>query len=110
MKRTDGRNVFVTDLALTLGTMDPAAFAARCRDARLKAVWIRAGRGANRDPNLSFARLGEIRTELASAGVELWGWHVPFCATLAAAANEASKVLSWADDAKLRRVRGFKEM
>jgi hypothetical protein len=81
--------------------MDPAAFAARCRDARLKGVWIRVGRGTNRDPNLGFAQLGAIRTELASVGVQLWGWHVPFCANLVAAAAEADRVLSWADDAKL---------
>jgi hypothetical protein len=101
VKRTEGRNAFITDLAHTISTTDPAAFAGKCRDARLKAVWIRVGRGGNKDPNLAFAHLDAVRTELASVGVELWGWHVPFCADVAAANDEASKVLTWSDQAKL---------
>lgn len=101
MKRTDGRNAFITDLGKVLGRSDPAVLAGRCRDARLKTIWIRVGRGGKRDANLSLAKLPAIRTELAVVGVDLWGWHVPFCADKIAAADEAAKVLTWCDDAKL---------
>lgn len=86
----------------TLGrAADPAQFAAKCGRAHLKGVWIRAGRGASRDANLRHPMLAALRTELSAIGVELWGWHVPFCADKNAAADEASKVLSWVDDAAL---------
>lgn len=101
MKRTSGRNLFVTDLAKVLRGTDPAHFAAKCRRAHLDGIWIRAGRGPNKDANLQLPKLVELRTELANAGVELWGWHVPFCANKAAAVDEASKVLSWTDEAQL---------
>ncbi|WP_210202980.1 peptidoglycan recognition protein family protein [Bradyrhizobium ottawaense] len=101
MKRTEGRNLFVTDLARVVGVTDPAALARKCSDARLKGVWIRVGRGPTRDQNLRLANLDDVRSELAALGVELWGWHVPFCADRSAAADEAAKVLSWADAAQL---------
>ncbi|WBL78124.1 N-acetylmuramoyl-L-alanine amidase [Bradyrhizobium xenonodulans] len=101
MKRTAGRNVFVTDLAKVLKKMDGAAFADRLGKAGMKGVWIRAGRGPDRDANLTNPKLVSLRTELRKVGVELWGWHVPFCADQPAASDEASKVLKWADDADL---------
>ncbi|MGY4257683.1 hypothetical protein ACVI1L_004751 [Bradyrhizobium sp. USDA 4516] len=101
MKRTEGRNLFVTDLTKVLARTDPAEFAAKCSRAHLKGIWIRAGRGPNRDANLQHPEIAALGTELSAAGVELWGWHVPFCADKRAAAEEASNVLSWADDAAL---------
>jgi hypothetical protein len=101
VKRTDGRNAFVTDLAHVIGRRDSGEYARACSQARLKGVWIRVGRGPNRDPNMTFPKLAAIRTELTALGIELWGWHVPFCADRQAAADEAAKVLSWADDGHL---------
>jgi hypothetical protein len=99
MKHAAGRNVFVVDLERTLGADSPEAFAARCREAHLAAVWIRIGRGARPDPNLTAPRLAATRTALESVGVELWGWHVPFCADPAAAETEAALLLQWAEGA-----------
>ncbi|MBR0911465.1 N-acetylmuramoyl-L-alanine amidase [Bradyrhizobium japonicum] len=101
MKRTTGRNIFITDLAKVLREVDPAQFAQRCRAAGMSGVWIRVGRGANRDANLRYSKLSELRTELDAVGAELWGWHVPFCAGLDDAIAEATKVLRWAEDAAL---------
>jgi N-acetylmuramoyl-L-alanine amidase len=101
VKRTDGRNIYITELAKVLSRTDPASFARRCGEARLKAIWIRIGRGPNRDANLDVAGLSEIRSELSASGMDLWGWHVPFCADSNAASDEAKKVLSWSDEANL---------
>ena len=65
----------------------------------MSGVWIRAGRGPTADPNLSVSQLDDVRQALADASIELWGWHVPFCATKAAAKAEAQAVLDWVDQA-----------
>jgi hypothetical protein len=96
-----GRNIFVTDLATVLRPMGPKATAAKARDARFTAVWIRVGRGATADPNLGLADLPKLKGELDRAGIGLWGWHVPFCADRTAARNEVAKVLGWADQHSL---------
>jgi hypothetical protein len=101
LKRTAGRCVYVTNLSHVVGPSDPAEFAAKCRDAHLDSIWIRAGRGANRDANLGFGKLAAIRAELTRIGIALWGWHVPFCANSTAASKEAAAVLTWATDAEL---------
>ena len=101
MKRTSGRNIFIIDLKKVLGSSTPEAFAKKSKNARMSGVWIRAGRGATPDPNLSLKNLADVRKALTDVGVELWGWHVPFCANSTAAATEAAKVLEWVDHARL---------
>jgi hypothetical protein len=71
VKRTTGRNVFVTDLARVIGRKDPGDYARACSEARLKGVWIRVGRGPNRDPNMTYPKLAALRTELSALGIEL---------------------------------------
>jgi hypothetical protein len=51
----------------------------------MSGIWIRAGRGAAPDPNLSLKKLADVRKALVDMGVELWGWHVPLCANSTAA-------------------------
>lgn len=101
MKRMEGRTLFITDLGKVLRASDPSGLADRCVRARLKAVWIRVGRGSTKDRNLGLAQLADVRAELSGRGVELWGWHVPFCADRRAAEDEAARVLSWCDGAAL---------
>jgi hypothetical protein len=101
MKRTSGRNIFITKLAKVLGKSKPSEFAKKCADARMSAIWIRVGRGDSADPNLSLSSLPQLKKELKQAGVELWGWHVPFCADAKAAAAESQKVLSWVDQSAI---------
>lgn len=101
MKRTSGRNIFITDLNKVVGLSSAAAFAKKSKDARMSGVWIRVGRGLGSDPNLSLPKLPEVKQALIDAGVELWGWHVPFCADAQAADAEAEKVLKWVDHAGL---------
>jgi hypothetical protein len=99
MKRIAGRNIYVTNLHRVLASAGgPAKLANRCRDSRLSAVWIRLGRGSGLDKNFTEPEMAPFRTELDKIGVELWGWHVPFCADLAAANDEADKVVRWAND------------
>lgn len=101
MKGTSGRDIFVVDLNRVLGSASADALAQRAKNARMSAVWIRVGRGLGRDPNMALPSLPGVRQALANAGVELWGWHVPFCADRDNAKAEALKVLEWTDDATL---------
>ncbi|MGY2811971.1 peptidoglycan recognition protein family protein [Bradyrhizobium sp. USDA 4506] len=104
MKRTEGRNLFITSLAQVLRSADPAEFAERCALAHFDGVWIRIGRGADRDGNLRHAKLAALSDELSRRDLQLWGWHVPFCADRSAAVREASNVLGWTDEADLAGV------
>lgn len=105
MKRIRGRNIYITDLKKVLAKSGgPAGLAARAKESQFSAVWIRVGRGTGRDPNLALAELPAVQTALSTAGVELWGWHVPFCADPASALAEANKVLEWADQCALAGV------
>jgi hypothetical protein len=105
MNRVTGRNIYITRLqAVLTKTGGPAAFAARCRESQFSAVWIRVGRGAALDKNFTLAEFPKVQSELNDVGVQLWGWHVPFCANQAAAHDEAAKILKWADDYSLAGV------
>lgn len=101
MRRTAGRNIFIVDLQKALGAASAAAFAGKCNDAHMSGVWIRIGRGASPDANLSVPRLRDVQRALTDAGVALWGWHVPICMTTKDAASEADRVLDWLDQARL---------
>ena len=105
MKRMSGRNIYITDLNNVLAKSGgPGGFAALAKESRFSAVWIRVGRGPGRDKNLDLPELPVVQAALANAGVELWGWHVPFCANQAAAEDEATKVLQWAEQFALTGV------
>lgn len=105
MKRIVGRNIYVTNLHNVLASAGGAVkLANRCKDSRFSAVWVRVGRGPGLDKNFTNPEMTTFRTELDKAGVELWGWHVPFCANVAAANDEADKVLQWAHDFDLAGV------
>ena len=105
MKRIVGRNIYVTKLHTVLTSAGGAArLASRCKDSQFSAVWLRVGRGPNLDNNFTGTEIAAFRTELDNAGIELWGWHVPFCADIAAANDEADKLLHWADQFDLAGV------
>jgi hypothetical protein len=105
MKRAVGRNIYVTSLHRVLISAGGAAkLAARCKDSQLSALWVRVGRGPGLDKNFTTPEMAAFRTELDQTGVELWGWHVPFCANAAAANDEADKVVKWANDFDLAGV------
>jgi hypothetical protein len=105
MKRITGRNIYITNLHRVLASAGGAInLANRCKDSRFNAVWIRVGRGPGLDKNFTTQEMTTFRTELDKTGVELWGWHVPFCADVAAANDEADKVVQWANDFNLAGV------
>jgi N-acetylmuramoyl-L-alanine amidase len=95
MTGPSGRSIFVTNLAAIVARHGVQGIVDRAKKGHLSSVWIRVGRGAKIDPNLSAATLAQVRTALEVAGIALWGWHVPFCANQAAARDEAAKVLQW---------------
>jgi hypothetical protein len=105
MKRITGRNIYITNLQSVLGvTGGPTAFSARCKDSQFSAVWIRIGRGPAIDKNFTLNELPAVRSNLDKAGIELWGWHVPFCEDQGAAHDEAAKVVKWAEKYSLAGV------
>ncbi|MGM4914924.1 hypothetical protein [Rhizobium sp. 768_B6_N1_8] len=101
MKRMIGRSIFITNLKAVLKSDGRDLFVQRATTSNLAALWIRIGRGRTIDPNLSVPELQTVRTALKAAGVELWGWHVPFCEDRQAAKAEAVSVIKWAADAHL---------
>jgi hypothetical protein len=101
MKRATGRNIYIVNLKKVVGNGGPDAFASRCKDSGFSAIWVRVGRGPKLDPNFSLPILPAIKSALVNAGVEMWGWHVPFCANEAAARDEGDKVVKWAADHEL---------
>jgi hypothetical protein len=104
MKRITGRNIYITELSVALGNMTPADFARRCKDSKFTAIWIRVGRGPKLFPSFQLPIYPSLRAELDKVGVEVWGWHVPFCANTVAAADEAAKVISWSRNYNLAGV------
>ncbi len=97
MKRIHGRNIFIVSLANVLQPIGPGLFLERAMASRFSALWIRIGRGEGMDPNLTAPELSGLRGALKDAGVELWGWHVSFCATPDAARREADLALEWVE-------------
>ena len=97
MKRIHGRNIFIVSLAKVLQPIGPALFLERATASGFSALWIRVGRGESEDPNLALPDLAGLRGALKDAGVELWGWHVSFCATPEAARREAELALQWVE-------------
>jgi hypothetical protein len=97
MKRIHGRNIFIVSLAKALEPIGPAHFLELATASRFSALWIRIGRGEGVDPNLARPELPALRSALQDAGVEIWGWHVSFCADPAAARREAELALEWVE-------------
>jgi hypothetical protein len=105
MSRVAGRNIYVTNLQTVLEAVGGAgALAKTCADSHFSAIWVRLGRGPQLDKNFGLAELPALKAGLDKARVELWGWHVPFCADKTAAQNEATKVLHWAEQYSLAGV------
>lgn len=98
MRRATGRHAYVVDLNATLAGESLEAFAAKCARARIASLWLRVGRGPALDRNFSAAGARDMAKTFRAAGVELWGWHVPFCATTRAAQRESDLVWSAAFD------------
>ena len=81
----------------------------RTRRPARKGIEIQRGLGpggpwAEAQRQLFVDRYPAVRAALDAAGVALWGWHVPFCATHAATTNEAAKVIDWATQYNLAGV------
>lgn len=101
MKRMTGRNIYIVDLGGVIAGRGLANFLRRAEESHFDAIWIRMGRGQGVDRNLGHPDLALIRAVLKAEGVDVWGWHVPFCKTPEAASREAELVLAWSDAARL---------
>lgn len=92
-----GRNIYIVDLATVIAARGLATFLRRAEESHFSAIWIRLGRGAGVDKNLTHPDLPLIQAVLKNIGVQVWGWHVPFCQDAAAATAEAEQILQLVD-------------
>lgn len=96
-----GRSVFVVRVPRLLARLNAAAVADKAARAHLASVWIRLGHGDQREPGLSAGLVHDLRRELTTRGIALWGWHVPWCQDAAAVDREARLVLAMVDELML---------
>jgi hypothetical protein len=69
----------------------------KARRAKLSALWVKIADGASAYANTTGATGGDFAKLIEKAhavGIEIWGWHVPHCATLDAVAAEVDRVAS----------------
>ena len=67
----------------------------KARRAQLSALWVKIAEGTAAYQNVTgamAARFQTLVTRCHAAGIEVWGWHVPHCPTVAVAAAEAANV------------------
>ena len=96
-----GRNMFVWQLKPILAVDGgPEGMAEKAAKAKCSAVWIKVAVGQQEyDKNIPL--LPKVLAAMEKAGIKVWGWHEPRCATLAAAEAEADIVVRIADRHKL---------
>jgi hypothetical protein len=95
-----GRSIYIVDLARILHVGGQASLLQRCRDSKFSSIWIRVGRGKHADPNLQVHDLPAIRAACEDMGIEVWGWHVPFCRNATDANKEADLAAGWVTAAR----------
>jgi hypothetical protein len=67
----------------------------RARRARLAALWVKIADGSSAYQNVTgsmAARFQDLVNRCHKAGIEVWGWHVPRCASAASVAPEVAQV------------------
>lgn len=65
----------------------------KAKRAKLTALWVKVADGASAYANVTGAMAATMNALVARAhakGIQVWGWQVPHCATVAAANNEAT--------------------
>lgn len=76
----------------------------KAKRAKLNALWVKIadGRSAYRNVTGSTApKLTELIDRCHSVGIEVWGWHVPRCATINIANQEAQNIADIVDNFNL---------
>lgn len=79
-------------------------FVRKAQAAKLSSVWIKIANGQSIYPNLTGrqeATFRELHTKLHNVSIDVWGWHVPKCATTLIAQREANLVADIANDFNL---------
>ena len=92
-----GRNMFVWQLRPILAVEGgPEGMAQKATKAKCSGVWIKIAVGQQEyDQNIPV--LPDVLTAMTSAGIRVWGWHEPRCATLTVAETEAQVVAGIAE-------------
>jgi len=92
-----GRCIYVWKLAPVIaaeGGVDKMV--EKAKRAKLSAIWVKIADGTTPHANVTSTtatKLKQLINTAKSNGVEIWGWQVPHCATIAAAAAEAKVAL-----------------
>jgi len=70
-----------------------ARVVSKARQARISALWVKIADGASEYRNITgsmAARFTELIDRCHAANIEVWGWHVPHCATMQRVQAEVS--------------------
>jgi hypothetical protein len=105
MKTLTGRSMFVWRLSpVVKAELGAAAMANKAKAAGLTSVWIKVADGKSEFENVRGAKRAEflsVRDALREQGIDVWGWHVPYGASVANARAEADLCVRLASDLKL---------
>jgi hypothetical protein len=105
MKSIRGRCMYIWKLAPVIEQeLGIKGMLKKAKAAKLSGVWIKIAEGAHPYPNVSGdtgIAFHNLREAFAAAGIDVWGWHIPYCATNADSEKEAALVAKLADDLQL---------
>jgi len=97
-----GRAMYIWRLRHVVGSGSTDAVLAQAKRAKISSLWVKIGDGAKAFENTKGAAgklLQDLVAKSAAAGIEVFGYHVPWCADEHSAANEiefvAKTVVSW---------------
>lgn len=100
-----GRCIYVWQLKPVLvSEMGIDNFVNKAVKAKFSSIWIKVAEGEKRYKNIDGdmkAKFEEVVSELKKEGIDVWGWHVPYAATVEAAKKEAQLAASIADEFNL---------
>lgn len=100
-----GRCMFIWRLApVVRAEIDVDGLVRKAKHARLSGVWIKIADGRQAFENVTGPQLQlfkSVRTALKDAGIEVWGWHVPYGGSVANAEEEAKNCARLAHDLDL---------
>jgi len=76
----------------------------KARRAKISALWVKIAEGRTTYPNVTgsmAAKMDDLVKRCHAKNIEVWGWHIPICATSTIAKQEAKNVQAIASQFKL---------
>jgi hypothetical protein len=100
-----GRSMFIWRLGpVVKAEIDVAGMVRKAKHANLSSVWIKIADGLHAFENVAGSQLQTfkaVRSAMRDAGIEVWGWHVPYGGSVENAREEAKVCAKLACDLNL---------